>query len=217
MNAPPLRTRLEGRLQAMSSRDRRALAVGGLILLPLLGWGLVARPYVAAVAELHDRTELEASLLERERAVLRQAPTLPARMDETRVALERWEARMVQMPNLPLAEADVTSLLQRLARESRVHLQEVRAVAPPPGRLPPLGLAPIRLSVRAESDFQGILEFLGTLEEDALLLRVESIAVQPAPRAASSQGGADGSRGVEPGAMILTLVVEAFAPAEITG
>jgi hypothetical protein len=211
------RSRLGARFEAMSSRDRRALVVGCLVLLPLLGWGLVARPYLATVAELRDRTELEASLLERERAVLRQAPTLPERLDETRVALERWEARMVRTPNLPLAEADVTSLLQRLARESRVHLEEVRAVAPPPGRIPPPGLSPIRLSVRGESDFQGILEFLGTLEEDALLLRIESIAVQPAPRAASSQGGEDTPGGSEPGAMMLTLVVEAFAPAEITG
>jgi hypothetical protein len=212
-----LRAGLEGRLRAMSPRDRRALVAGCLVLLPLLGWGLVARPYLATVAELRDRTELELSLLERERAVLREAPTLPARLDETRLALERWDARMVRAPNLPLAEADVTSLLQRLARESRVHLEEVRAVPPPPGRLPPPGLAPIRLSVRGESDFQGILEFLGTLEEEALLLRIESIAVQPTPRPPSSQGGGDASGGGEAGAMILTLVVEAFAPAEITG
>ncbi|TVP47032.1 MAG: hypothetical protein EA350_06100 [Gemmatimonadales bacterium] len=217
MTGSGLGARLKGRIRAMSSRDRRALVVGGLVLLPLLGWGLVARPYVAAVAELRDRTELEASLLERERAVLRQAPTLPARLEETRLALSRWEARMVRTPNLPLAEAEVTSLLQGLARESRVHLEEVRAAAPPPGRLPPPGLAPIRLSIRGESDFQGILHFLGTLEEEALLLRVESISVQPAPRAPSSQGGDAAPGGGEPGAMMLTLVVEAFAPAETTG
>jgi hypothetical protein len=59
-------------------------------------------------------------------------------------------------------------------------------------------LVPIRLNVRVESDFEGILDFLHALESESLLLRVVAFSIQ---------------RGEE-GAMNLSATVEAYAPDE---
>jgi hypothetical protein len=177
---------LRRRLGHLSSRDRRALLLGGLVLLPALGWILLVRPWLGHLDDLRDRTEAERALLARERAVLAEAPTLPARLEETRVALEREQARLLHAPNLALAEAELARRLQGLSREHRVDLSEVRAVSLPPGISPPPGIQPLRLSLRGTSDFQGILEFVHAVEADPQLLQVLSMSMSPGDEGALS-------------------------------
>jgi hypothetical protein len=219
---------LRRRLQRMSHRDRRALTLGALLLIPLLTWGLGVRPWMAAVEELRDRSRVEQGLLARERAALREAPDLPARLEGLAGELRRHDARLVRAGNLALAEAEVAARLQAMARTHRVHLEELRGVQPRPGAEPPPGLAAIRLSLRGESDFQGVLDFVHALEADDLLLGVESLSIQPLAGAARPAAGPGGSSGgapgggqggaslpPPPGTMTLLLVVEAYAPAEL--
>jgi hypothetical protein len=191
-------TSLMHRFAHLSSRDRRALLLGAAILVPLLGWGLGVRPWLASLEETRDRARAERALFDRERQVLAEAHTLAARLEETRVSLERADTRLLRAPNLALAEAELTTVVQGLARESRVHLVEARSTAIPPGNDPPPGLHPLRLSLRAESDFEGALALVHALEHDPLLLEVISLALSPA---------------ADPGALAITLVVEAHVAA----
>jgi hypothetical protein len=205
----------------LSPRDQRALKVGGVVLGGVALWLGVVSPLLGLSEALQDRIESEASLLVRERGVLAEAPALPERADALRVELERWDARMIRSPNLALAEAETTALLQALARENLVLLEEARAVSRPPGSLPPPGLTPIRLSLRGESDFEGVLGFLAALEADPLLIRIEALSIQQ-PAGGSAGGGGGGAsgaagaarNGAREGVVVFMAVVETFAPAE---
>lgn len=210
MSLTDLPQRLGERFRALPARDRRALVIGTLLLGPMLLWAGVVRPYRATLADLQDRLAAERSLLEREKAALREAPELPARLADARVALERWEAGLVRSQNPALAEAEVTALLEGIARDSRVLLQEARRVQVPIDTPVPEGLEPFRLSVRGESDFQGVLDFVHGMEREALLLRIVGLAVEPVR---PSSGGRD-EDDVQPGTMSFVVVVEAFGPDE---
>jgi hypothetical protein len=155
----------------------------------------VARPWWTTLHEFRASTVAEQDLLDRERMLLQDAPMLPARLSEARAKLARKEALLLQSGNLALAEAAVTRVIEDRARESRALLLETRSVLRDPFATAPEGLVPIRLNVRVESDFEGILDFLHALEADPLLLRVFAFSIQ--------QG--------EDGAMNLSSTVEAYA------
>lgn len=196
---------LGDRLRALSHRDRRALALGAAILIPALAWVALVRPYLGVLADLQDRAASERALLERELAVLRQAPDVPERMATAERALARWEARFVRSANLPLAEAEVTTELETLARESRVLLEEVSSVTGAAVETEPReGLETLRLRVRGESDFPGVLKFVRGIEDGPLLFRIAGLSIQ--------QPAGSGERAPQRGALAFELVVEAFAP-----
>jgi hypothetical protein len=96
---------------------------------------------------------------------------------------------------MSLAEATVTQAIQDRARQSQALLLEARSVARDPLAPAPAGLISIRLNIRVESDFEGILDFVYALEADPLLLRVFAFSIEP-----------DGD-----GAMTLAATVEAYA------
>jgi hypothetical protein len=189
---------IRDRFGGMTSRDRRALLLGLLILGPALGWIGIVRPWQNALVSLEESAEAEQAILRRERALLREAPTLPVRLDEARTQLARKESRLVRSANPALAEAELVGLVEELARESRALFLEARSVALGVGEEPPAGLVPIRLNVRVESDFEGILDFLHALESDPLLIRVVGLSMQAG----------------ESGVMNFMAVIEAYAPRE---
>jgi hypothetical protein len=204
---------LGSRIRGMSARDRRALVIGLALLVPALAWIGLVRPYVDTLHELQDRVASEQALLEREKAIMREAHTFPERIAGARQALRRWDASFVTSANLALAEAEITGWLEEIARENRLLLEEVRSVARPPGATAPSGLKPLRLSVRGESDFEGVLRFLHAMERDPMLVRIVGLSVERAGRAGSEGEG----NGAQPGAMAFIAVIEAFTPDGVVG
>jgi hypothetical protein len=167
------------RWASMSTKDRRALTIGAMILIPALAWKFVVIGYMEQIESLQDQLASEQALLQREKEVLRQAPTMPAEIEAARRSLAQWDERFVRSPNPALAEAEVTSVLEDVAKSSRVLLQEVRTLALPRGEATPEGLLPIRLSVEGESDFEGVLRFLQGMEQNPVLLRIVGLSVDP--------------------------------------
>jgi hypothetical protein len=186
------------RVRALSPRDRRALVLGLLLLGPVLGWIGIVRPWQGVLASFTESSEAEEGVLVRERALLLEAPTLPARLADARAQLVRKESRLVRSANPALAEAELVGLVEELARDSRALFLEARSVALGVREEPPEGLVPIRLNVRVESDFEGILDFLHALESDPLLIRVVGLSMQAG----------------DSGVMNFMAVIEAYAPRE---
>jgi len=191
-------SRILARFRALSPKDRRALLIGGLLLLPPLLWIGVARPWMAAVADTRETTLQEGELLARERALLARGPTLPSDLADARLRLERKGARLLQSGNAALAEAAIAATIEEMAKANNSLLLEVRGTVRPAGEAVPQGLLPLRLNIRVESDFQGLLGFLHAMESDPLLIRLIGFSME---------------RGDE-ATMTLTAVIEAYAPAE---
>jgi len=191
-------TRLVERFRALNSRDRRALLIGALLLLPPLLWIGVVRPWMGAVAETRETILQEEELLARERSLLIRGPSLPADLTEARLTLRRKEARLLQSANAALAEATIAKTIEEMARANNTLLLEVRGTVRPANEPTPPGLLPLRLNVRVESDFQGLLGFLHAMETDPLLIRLIGFSMERR----------------EGGTMTLAAVIEAYAPVE---
>lgn len=198
----------------LSYRDRRAIAVGLLIVVPAALWLFAVKPYRAALAGVRERIAAERALLEREEALLAAAPALPARLDEAALAAERAETGLVRAANAPLAEAELTEYLENMAGLSRVLLQEIRGDAPDPRAEPePLDLQRIRLSVQGESDLEGVMTFLHRVENSPLLLRTVALSIEPVMERQTQRRRDDDAPPAPPrptGVMRFALVVEGF-------
>jgi hypothetical protein len=198
-------------LRMLNERDRRAILLGMAVLLPALLYMAAVRPYRAALGEVRERTAAERALLEREEALLAQSETLPGGLGVVQQRAERASLRLVNAANVPLAEAEVTGFLEELAQLSRVLLQDMRGVEPRRGERPlPGALRPIRLSIRGESDFEGVVTFLQRLETSPLLLRVVELSIEP-----QYEGNARGGDRRASGVVTFAMILEAFAAPDI--
>lgn len=198
-------------LRSLSARDRRAVLLGLAVLAPALLFIGIVRPYRAALADLRDRTAAELALLEREEALLASAAALPASVQDAQARARRAADLLVRAPNVPLAEAEVTTMLETIASLSRVLLQEMRAVEARGVRAAvdsTASIRPLRLSLRGESDLEGVLTFLQRIETNPMLLRIVELTIEPV-----YEGDPDAR--VATGVVQLAVIIEAFAPADI--
>lgn len=207
-------------LDRFSERDRRAILFLAAVVVPVLLWIGVVRPYRGALEDLRTRVETERSLLQREQALIAMGHTLPDSLKAARSHIRKAEMSLVYAPNLPLAEAELTTYLEEVATQSRVLLQEMTGVDLVRGEVPPDGVSPIRLAVRGESDLTGVLTFLRRVEEGPLLIRIRELEIQRAPEQQAQQQGRGGrGRGQQAaprnrGAVTFAFVAEAYAPRE---
>jgi hypothetical protein len=205
-------------LRMLPHRDRRAILLGLAVLLPVLLYVAAVRPYRAALADVRDRIAAEQALLEREETLVAHAGTLPPTVAALQERAAGAERRLVSAANVPLAEAEITGFLEELAQLSRVLLQELRGVESRRGgarasrdQAENVGaLRAIRLSVRGESDLEGVLTFLSRLENSPLLLRIAELSIEPQFEGTARTGDRRPS-----GVVTFALTVEAFAPPDI--
>jgi len=202
----------------LSPRDRRAIRLGLLVALPVVLWAGAFRPWRRAWNETRDRLESERGLLVREQALLDGAASLPDALREAGTQAEIARRRMVEAASPALAEGEVTNELERLAADSRVLLEEMKSIEPPRGARPTAGLQPIRLAMRGQSDLNGFSTFLQHVEEDALLMRVVELSIQPVVERPSGNNGRGRGQAQEParpamptGVIEFAVMVEAYA------
>jgi hypothetical protein len=181
------------KMPAMGSRDMRALLLGLAILVPSLGWIWGVRPLRTALAETHDRIAAEREALSREQSAVLEAGQSPARQKFADSSLKATDARIFSGPNDVAAGAELVTYLGETAKRTRVWLASAatrNAPATAAGRSSTpatpesmAGLRPLRVELRAESDFQGILEFLDALERGGKVVTVERLDIARALRA----------------------------------
>ncbi|MGW8268401.1 MAG: hypothetical protein ACWGSQ_18685 [Longimicrobiales bacterium] len=203
------------RLGGLSPRDRRAVLLGLVAIVPAMAYVLGVRPYRQALAEVHDRAAAEQELLDREMALLGSATSLPEAIRRAEEAAVQAERRMLQAPSTVLAEGELTDFLERSAVRNRVLLEEIRGGELPRGEEPPPGLGIIRLHLRGESDLQGVLSFLNEIETSQLLLRVRGLALEPEVARPEASGEGESPREAVPtGVVTFQLILDGFARPE---
>lgn len=196
----------------MQPRDRRAMLLGLAILVPALGWVYGVRPALATISGLNDQITSEREALSRERAAIVEATRNPMRKRVADSAMAAARLRVFTASSDVAAGATLVTYLGDVARRTHVWLanattRPTSAAGSPSSRVAPVvrtltaqaggrgaststaefatveGLRPLRVDLTAESDFQGVLDFLQALERGQKIVTVERLDVARTIRA----------------------------------
>lgn len=161
----------------LRAQDRRALLVGAVALVVLVGYSRVARPVLDRL-QVEQRTLLEQeALLARERSLVAAAPALPRAQRDVNQALAVEAPRLFAGDSVA-ATAELSAYVSQLASAAGVHLTTVD------GRTPVTTRALTRLSVdvRGEASWKQVLNFVHLLETSGQLVDVTSVRIERGPR-----------------------------------
>lgn len=162
----------------MSAKDRRAIILGAVVVLPALVFIYGVRPYQAAMAATRDELETARLALSREKAVVAARPTAPGGQQSADSALTMVEPRLFEGRDDAIASAQLAAYLGSVARRSRVLMQDANTR---PSTSSSEGIRTLRVEVRAESDIQGVATFLHNLESGQKLVRVDRLEISRVP------------------------------------
>lgn len=159
---------------AMNSRDRRAVTLGVLVLLPfaLFIWGV--RPFRVALSDARDQLATERATLARERAAIATATQNPQMQHAADSVMRAMRPRLFEGKDDVMASSELSSYLGEVAGRSRVWLQDAGTRPPSPTVD---GIRTLHVEIRAESDIAGALRFIQNLEHGEKLVRIDRIDV----------------------------------------
>jgi hypothetical protein len=162
----------------MAAKDRRAIILGAIIVLPglIFIWGI--RPYRNALTNARDELVTARLALSREMAAVAAGPETPGGQQSADSALRMVSPRLFEGRDDAFASAQLAAYLGSVARRSRVLMEDANTR---PSTTSPEGIRTLRVEVRAESDVQGVATFLHNLEAGSKLVRVDRLEVSRVP------------------------------------
>jgi hypothetical protein len=186
----------------MSPKDRRAIILGLVVVMPalLFIWGV--RPYRAALTETRDELEIARLALSREKAAVMTTRANPSAQKSADSALMMVGTRLFEGRDDAIASAQLAAYLGSIARKSRVLMEDANTR---PSTTSPEGIRNLRVEVRAESDIQGVATFIYNLETGNKLVRVDRLEISRVP-------GLEDKNGFETLSIAATVTGFAFAP-----
>lgn len=158
----------------LGSRDRRALTLGALVVLPAFGFALVVKPYLHARTVRLERVREQRDLLRRELSLVAAAHDVPARLERAAHTFARSRSRLLSGRDPLGATAALVSLVGDEARRRGVLLETIESGSPEPLND---RLVAVQIEVRGRGDLEGSLRWLEALETGPHLLRVERLTV----------------------------------------
>jgi len=198
--------RLRQAWRTLGRRDRKAIRIGALIVVPALLVTFGVRPYTRALEDARDRLAVERGLLERELSLLKEAQGYEQALDQAEDVLLREAPRLLGGGD-PLAQsALLANYVTDRAIRQRVFLQgsETRPAQTTDGEVVRLAI-----EVRGVGDLEGILGLLDDLERGSKLIRVERFSLTQASRLNAADSRDEGVLG-----FAATVAGYALAPVE---
>jgi type II secretory pathway component PulM len=156
-------------------RDRKAVLLGGAILLPALLWTFAIAPYFDALQTRRAKLADERRLLRRELELLAQAKGFPAAFDQGARRLLAVAPRLTGGDDDAAAGAAVAGYVRRLARMGGAN---VTRVDPAPVRDAGGSITALPVAVTGEADLEGLMSFLQMLETGPKLVRVDELKIE---------------------------------------
>jgi hypothetical protein len=185
-------------MRALTSRDLRALGVGAAILVPALLYVWGVQPFLASLADTRATLAVERTALAKERALLAAAPR-GARVRRSVDSLVASQTdRLFDATDDAIAASQLSTYVAELARANHVLVQEAQAQTP---GVSPAGVRSFPVAIRAESDFEGIMDLLQALESGRKIVRIDALTL-------SAPSGADAA--ASPGVVRLRATVVGF-------
>jgi type II secretory pathway component PulM len=155
-------------------RDRRALTIGGWILVTAFVFSFGIQPYRRSRAELRERLVEQRGLLERELAVLETAHGIPAALENAAGELADRRALLLPGHDPLAATAALVGMVGEEARHEGVALEAIESrAAEPAGN----GIVAVRIEVRGRADLEALLRWMRALETAQRLVRIDGLTV----------------------------------------
>lgn len=155
---------------ALDRRDRRALWLGALILVPVIAWRGIVTPIQSALDRGAARVEASAGLLAREQALLRDGPRLPAALAAARARLADEAPRLFRAADTVNATMTLGAWVRGAARGAG--LADTRIAAAPV--LPGVDeLLHVQVDVRGQGTMAAVAAWLQSMESGERLLAIE--------------------------------------------
>jgi type II secretory pathway component PulM len=176
-------------ISSMNPRDRRAVLLGAVILVPSLLYVFGVQPYLRALSSTRSHIADERELLVRERGVAAHLPSLPHEKAAASQRLSQEAARLFGADDQLVATGDLAEYIAKVAGHNGVSLEQTETRAPHPVIT---GLEALQVEVRAISDVDGMLQFLHELETGNKLIRIGRLSLEHArqmPGAGATQSG----------------------------
>lgn len=160
-------------LSSMNARDRRALLLGGGIVIASLLFVAVRRGGEPGGVKEAIRTERAA--LARERGLVLQAGAFASALTAERERLNELSPRLFRGEDALAAASAVETYVLDAAERSRVAVRQSESRdAGPAGE----GLTSLQVDLRGESDLRGVLSLVRALDSGARLVRVERLSIE---------------------------------------
>jgi hypothetical protein len=158
----------------MSAKDRRALILGLVVLLPSLFYVFGVRRYMAAVKDTHQLVTDERKRLSQELAAIAAAKEQPQLQH---IADSSWKAmspRIFSGRDNVAAGTDLMTLVGEVALQQNVN---VRTAILQSTTVDVNGVRTLAVEIQGETDLQGLLGFLEAIERSDKLMRVDRLRV----------------------------------------
>jgi type II secretory pathway component PulM len=164
-------------LAGLKPQDRRALLVGGVMLVLLVGYARVLKPGLASLAAERELVADQRALLVRERALVAVAPSLPARLKQVNQVLMAERPRLFAGDSVA-ASAELTAFASQVAQVAGVQLASIEARTPVTTR----GVTRLTADVRGDGSWRQVLSFVRLLEVSGQLVEVSSVRLERGAR-----------------------------------
>ncbi len=158
-------------------QDRRALTIGVIALVLMLGYSRALKPGLARLSAERRTLAEQGALLARERALVAAAPMLPRLRTDAESVLARERSRLFAGDSVA-ASAELTSYASRVATAAGVHLTTIEARTPATER----GVTRLSVDVRGDGSWRQLLAFVRLLEVSGQLVTVDNIRLERGAR-----------------------------------
>lgn len=155
----------------LSASERKTITRALTVVIPVAAYFLGVRPYQAALSDARERLAVEREALARERGAVATAERNPELKHLTDSVLHAMEPRLFEGRDDVMTSSELASYLGDVAFDNHVWMED--ASTKPVTTT--AGVRTLHVEIRAESDFQGILNFLHALEQGDKFVRVERI------------------------------------------
>ncbi|HEY0020612.1 MAG TPA: GspMb/PilO family protein [Longimicrobium sp.] len=162
------------RMPNLSARDRRAVVMGALLVLPATAWSQGVLPYLRAVRDAQADLRQERGLLTRELQVLAGSSRYPAEFGAGADWLLAEVPRLVGGGDDGAASAALAGYVRGVAQAARVQLSRVE---PSSSADAGGGVTSLPLEVSGEGDIEGIMTLLHLLETGPKLVHVTGMTL----------------------------------------
>jgi type II secretory pathway component PulM len=172
--------------RTLSTRDRRALTIGGAAFAPMLLWVLVIAPFAHQLSEARVQLDRSRDLLHRELRIVGSAGRYASARAEATQRLVDAQRRLIYATSNASAGAMLAAFVDERARDSGVEVNTVEATRDS-ATSGVLRKVSVRLS--GTGDMEGILTLIGTLEGGSPFLAVSQLEMEKSGQDAVAEPG----------------------------